>query len=125
MKKTLLILGLVAVVSSFMPVMAAPNGGHGMPQGGAHQMQPPVNEHVMDGAPRDGGFREALPPRVAHRHGSGISIYTGFPRRSYWGEPCDCRIGWYDGGYYDYDGFYVPRCRHYRPVSGAGFYISF
>jgi hypothetical protein len=121
MKKALLVLGFAVVCTSLTPVFAAPAGGPAGDPAGGH------GDPNVAGGPRfEQGFR-APAPRVGRHHSSGIAIYTGFPRRNYWREPCDCRVGWCDRyyGYYPYDGFYEPYYRPYAPVSGAGFYINF
>lgn len=111
MKKTLAVLSLIAILSSFAPsVMAAP-AGHGGHHGGAgmhggHGGRPPVVHH-------------APPPR---HHSSAVSIVTGIGARpAYWSYPyCDYRLGCYD--YY-----YPVACpRPYiSPVANVGLGFNF
>lgn len=116
MKKVLSILGLIAIIGTTTPVLAAPggpggpHGGHGRHHGG-HQIHAGMH-HRPHMAPRH------------HGHG-GVVIHTGYPRHSYWGgyrsgywgsNWCNYRLGCCDPYYYS-----TP----YIAVPGASFSIRF
>lgn len=111
MKKILSILGLIAILSTTTPVLAAPGGpGHGGPGG----PRPGGGHHISAGH----HHRPHVRP-----HGS-FAIHTGHPRHShwvgyrsgYWRTPyCDYRLGWCDPYYPPYG----------YPYGGASFSIRF
>ena len=118
MKKTLSVLGLIAILTMSPPAFAAPGGpggpgGHG--PGGGHKIQAGTHHR----------------PHMAPRHHGGITVHTGHHprhhhwygyRTGYWGSPwCDYRLGWCDPYYPPYS----PYAGVYVPMGGASFSVRF